>query len=540
MRNRKFKRESSSNKCGNSKNESILNLITDAHDNYDRNHLEQANFLYQQVLRSEPDNIQALNGLGLIAMQIGMLTLAVEFLTSACEIEPRNMTVNNNLALVYTRMSRYDDAIVQYFDMLELDQNNSVIYGELARLNLRQSQFDLALKYYRHAFYLAPEDPRNLHGIAQLDAKSITKDELDLVETVLDRNNLPLVNRCSLYFSLGDIYDGYALYDEAFANYSVANMCKAKRFNLAEYTKHVSSIIDTFSLDLFDKFSSTELNPSSQPVFIVGLPHSGEALVEQILASHTDVYTAGSSVLIDDFANKLLVSNENDKHTMLSINYITTDSLNDLAQFYLSNLNNLAMKNDHKIPQVITNKMQLNFTNLGLIALLFPNARIIDCRRNPIDVCLSCFFQNLSDEHDYSLDLKETALYYQQYERLMAHWQKVLPVNIHTINYETLINDTETICREVIAYAGLEWQEQCLDFYNTKRHVNMENPVQLKYGVYKSSINNWQHYEKHLHLLKKTLSMTDCAVQDDDLTAISPHDFKKDYKASKYIRQIVE
>ncbi len=537
MSNRKFEGGSLSNNYGKSENESILKLITDARKNYEGNHLEQANYLYQQVLSSEPGNIQALNGLGQIAMQAGMLSLAVEFLSSACELDPLNMTVNNNLALAYTRLFRYDDAIIQYLSMLDIDENNSGIHGELARLNLHQGHFDLALKYYKHAFYLAPEDPRNLHGVAQLDVKSITKDDLALVETILERSDLPLMQRCSFYFALGDIYDGYALYDEAFTNYSVANMCKTERFNLDEYTEYVSNIIDTFSAEFFEKIKSAGLNSSSQPVFIVGLPNSGETLVEQILASHTDVYTADDSILIDDFANKLDIANDNDKDLMLSIHSITSDSLNYLAQFYLNKLNNQAMKYDHSNPQVITNKIQFNFTNLGLIALLFPNARIIDCRRNSLDVSLACFFQNLSDEHIYSRDLKEIALYYQQYERLMSHWSKVLPVDIHTIDYEKMIMDTKVVCREVIDYAGLEWQESCLDFYNTKHHVNMENPVQQKYGVYKSSINNWQHYEKYLHLLKKTLLKPSIhKVQDDELIAINPHDFRKDYKATRHMR----
>ncbi len=536
MSNRKFERGSLSNKYSSSENESVLKLITDARKNYEGNHLEQANYLYQQVLKLEPGNIQALNGLGLIAMQAGMLSLAVEFLSSASEIDPLNMTVNNNLALVYTRMSRYDDAILQYLSMLDIDENNSDIHGELARLNLHQGHFELALKYYRHAFYLKPEDPRNLHGIAQLDVKSISKDDLNLVEGILDGTDLSLTQRCSFYFALGDIYDGYALYDEAFANYSVANMCKTERFNLDEYTKYVSNIIDVFSSEFFETITSAELNSSSQPGFIVGLPNSGEALVEQMLASHTEVYTADDSVLIDDFANKLDIANDNDKDLMLSISSITPDSLNYLAQFYLNNLNNQAMKNDHNNPKVITNKIQLNFTNLGLIALLFPNARIIDCRRNSLDVSLACFFQNLSDEHLYSRDLKEIALYYQQYERLMTHWKKVLPVDIRTIDYEEMIIDTETVCRQVIGHVGLEWQELCLDFYNTKRHVNMLNPIQQKYGVYKSSINNWQHYEKYLHLLRETLKPTINTVRGDELVVINPHDFRKDYKATRYMR----
>lgn len=536
MSNKKFDQDSSSHSNDDIENESILKLLTDADDSFNRSRLEQANYQYQHILRSDPGNVQALNGLGLIAMQAGMMSLAVEFLNNACELDPTNMTVNKNLALVYTRMSQYDDAILQYISMLDIDENNSEIHGELARLNVLQGHFDIALKYYRHAFYLTPEDPRNLHGIAQLDVKSITKDDLKTIETILEKSDLPLAQRCSFYFALGDIYDGYALYDEAFANYSVANLSRVERFDLALYTDHVSDIIDTFSSDLFEKFTAEELNASSHPVFIVGMPNSGEALVEQLLASHSDVYTAGTAILIDDFAKKLGLANESDKNLLLSMNYISANSLNDMAQFYLDSMNNLAIKADHNNPQVITNKLLCNFTNLGLIALLFPNARIIDCRRNPFDVCLSCFFQNLSDEHLYSRDLKEVALYYQQYDRLMAHWKKVLPVNIQTIDYEEMISDTEIICRKVIDYTGLEWQEQCLDFYNTKRHINVDNPVQLKYGVYKSSINNWQHYEKYLHLMKKTLSQSNTTNKDDELVAINPHDFRQDYKASRYIR----
>jgi len=530
MRNRKNHEKTSVRNHNNGESEFNLELIREAQECFDKNHLEQSNYLYQQVLRSNPVSVAALNGLGLIAMKAGMMSLAIEFLNSACENEPDNMILNKNLALALTRSSRYDEAILQYISMLDINENDSEVHAELAKLNKRAGNHDMALHYYRHAFHLNPEDPENFHGMVQINTKNITQDDIDIVENILNRSDLSLEKRSSFYYALGNIYDSRSLYDEAFANYSVANMCKCERFDSAEHTNYVTGIIDTFSTDLFDTIPSAELHNSKQPVFIVGMPYSGTTLVEKMLSSHSGVYAAGSSKLIEDIANNLDVTNEDTiKHPVL-VDDVLIESLNDMADFYLSNINNQATKDNYSNPQLISNKVEINFTYLGLIALLFPDAKIIHCRRDPMDICLANFIHDLPNDYSYANDLRSVALYYQQYERLMAHWEKVLPIDIHTINYEEILTNTQSVSKKLIAHVNLEWQTKCLDFY-TKN--NTDGVTGGRYDNYNTSLKKWQSYDKYLYLLKETLGEVDDSQTSDEIVSINPHDFKKDYKVSK-------
>lgn len=486
----------------------IFNLITKAHNYHDQKQLGQANCLYQKVLELEPDNIIAFNGLGLVAMDAGMLSLAVEFFKSACDINPDHVTVNKNLALAYTRMSCYSDAILHYMHILNFDENNGEVHGELARLHLQEGNIDHALSHYRFAFKLNSADPRNFHGLVQLDALSITSKNINTVEKLLLKPDLPLEVRSSFYFALGTIYDISERYDEAFANYSVANISKGVTFDSEKHDAFITGIIKTFTPDLFEKHASGDLNDSTQPVFIVGMPRSGTTLVEQVLASHSDIYAAGELNLIAGVAQKLKITTDHIQENFIDIEISGAKAFHDYAQFYINDINNLALNNNHKKPLKITDKMPMNFIYLGLIALLFPNAKIIHCRRNPLDVCLSCYFQNFSGNHNYASDLNNIALYYQQYERLMAHWGKVLPVEIHTVDYEEMTIDSESTIRKLIDFTELDWQGSCMEFYKTKRHVNTASLVQVRKKMYQTSVNRWLNYDKYLHHLKKILSVS--------------------------------
>ncbi|VAW54188.1 hypothetical protein MNBD_GAMMA05-1543 [hydrothermal vent metagenome] len=509
----------------------INKLISDAQDYYKQNKLEQANHLFQQVLQINEKNIIALNGVGLIAMQAGIMSLAVEFLSYACDLAPKNMIVNKNLALVYTRMARYEEAILQYISMLDINENDSEVHGELARINLQIGNLDLALKHYRYAFEQDLTDPRNIHGLIQLDAESIEENDINEIEKLLNGSTLSLEKRCSFYFALGSIYDKKAHYDDAFANYSVANICKGEKFDAYEHANYITKVIETFSTELFDGLFTENLNQSEQPVFIFGMPRSGTTLVEQILASHTEVYAGGELTLIEDIADSMALSKKKMNGLSLKTEDLTVESLNEYAQTYLTTINNLSDKSGRKKPAVISNKLPENFLYLGLISLLFPNAKIIHCQRNPLDVSLSCYFQNFTGSHPYAYDLKSITLYYQQYERLMTHWKNVLPNKIHTVSYEEMVDDVENVSKRLINYIDLDWQAQCLEFHKNKRHVNTASLVQVRKEIYTSSLNRWQHYDKHIQILKKHFDVSNTKSEHFELSRLNATKNKNEGKA---------
>lgn len=485
-------------------------LLTEADDYLERNKLKQANLLYQQVVELEPENIFALNGLGRIALNVGMLLLAVEFFNAASSIDSNNITVNQNLGLVYKKLGRYDKAIQHYIYLLNTDINNDDVHGELANLYLQVGDIKSALKHYRSAFKFNPGEPKNFQGMVQLDARSITADNINTVENYLLKPNLPLEVRCSFYFSLAEVYDSSEKYDEAFANYSVANLSKIAAFDAKKHTQYVTDIIQAFSQDVLQN-TDFKGNDSAKPVFIVGMPQSGITSFDQLLASHSDIVSAGELNLIDNIAKKLNLEDCSDKTGELSIVNTHSKLLHDFSRFYLNHITAITTDENHRIPLRIIDKMPTNFLHLGLISLLFPKAKIIHCVGNPLDICLSNYFKNFSDDNIYSYDQKNIALYYQQYDRLMAHWKKVLPVDIHTVDYENMMLSSEATSRELFGFIGIDWQPGCIESYISNHHAKTDNLIKLKRDTYKLPVQHWRNYKRYAHSMIKDLTLFNAA-----------------------------
>jgi len=503
QRNKKHRRANWEN------DNTIKNLLTDALDYQKKKQPEQASFLYQQVLQQEPGNICALNGLGVIALDAGMLMLASEFFNSAHASNPNHTVVNQNLGLVYTQLTDYPKAIQHYSYILDTDRNNADIHGELARLYLKVDDNSSALKHYRSAFKLNPADPRNFQGMVQLDAGSVSAKDIDIVEKHLLKPNLSLEVRCSFYFSLGEVYDISEKYDEAFANYSVANISKVATFDAERHVEYIDDIIQTFSVEFFEQQKFEQLkklgpNNSKQPVFIVGMPQSGIASVVQLLSEHDDIYAAGELDLIETIAQKMNISTAGDTGSHLSIEDIDSEWLVEFSKFYLNHVNAMAIDEHGRVPSRIIDKKPSNFLYLGLIALLFPKAHIIHCVANPLDICLSNYFENYSTDNKYSYDQKNIALYYQQYERLMAHWNKVLPVEIHTVNYDDMVRSAEATGKELFNFIDMTWQPEPVGTSRSRHSTKMKYGARIKY---KAPARHWRHYRKYAHAMVKELML---------------------------------
>jgi hypothetical protein len=236
-------------------------------------------------------------------------------------------------------------------------------------------------------------------------------------------------------------------------------------------------------------------SPSDVPVFIVGMQRSGTTLTEQIAASHPQVYGAGELEHIRRIAGMIKIGRPESTVRQLT----SADSL-ALAGDYLRKVREIggdALR--------IVDKMPHNFQYLGLIAILFPKARIIHCTRDPMDNCVSCFTQSFTGHHGYNTDLRQLGLYYREYRRLMDHWRRVLPIPMLEIDYEEMVADQETQSRRLIDFLGLDWDPACLNFHETDRSVQTASRWQVRQPIYKTSVKRWKDYEKHLGPLKKAL-----------------------------------
>ena len=240
---------------------------------------------------------------------------------------------------------------------------------------------------------------------------------------------------------------------------------------------------------------------SKRPIFIVGMPCSGTSLVEQILSAHPDVCGGGELTYMSDLRSKIM------REAGISTNWpgccihdLKQEDLNRLAGIYLEQLKAISKSSER-----VTDKMPHNFFELGLIQMLFPESQIIHCNRDPMDTCLSIYFQNFLEGHDYSRNLYHIGTHYHQYLKLMAHWRHTLSMPFLDIQYEELVRDPEPVVRLMLKHCNLEWFDGCMKFHKVKRLVNTASYDQVRQPMYTRSVNRWKNYDKYLDKLKAGL-----------------------------------
>jgi len=303
-----------------------------------------------------------------------------------------------------------------------------------------------------------------------------------------------------LHFSLGRLLDATGEYEEAFKHMHTANRMKQAPFNSQLLIDRFKAYRTVYTRE-FMAGAPRASTPSSRLTFIVGVPRSGSTLVEQILSSHSRVKGLGEIIALPALvlsAPEIMGSSLRYPQCMTEL---TQASVEVLAERYHREVNALA--GDERC---VTDKMLQNFEHLGLIALLFPQARIIHCTRDPLDTCLSCYFLHFRSENmSQAYDLSHLGIYYREYRRLMAHWKAVLDIPIMEINYESLIDDQAHWTRELLAFCGLPWEDACLDFHKSDRPTATASYDQVRRPMYRSSVARWKRYEQQLEPLRKAL-----------------------------------
>jgi hypothetical protein len=282
-------------------------------------------------------------------------------------------------------------------------------------------------------------------------------------------------------------------------NKQFENLNEAKQLDNTK-AEDISQWIQDYNKAYWKNLPSSN-NKSERPIFIVGMFRSGTTLCEQILSSHPEVYGAGELSDISTISYSLNPSTIHDK-SPASLKDITSTQLNSAAETYLKTLSTYSTTAAH-----VVDKMPANFFHVGLIAKLFPNAHIVHMIRDPRDTCLSMYFQRFGPQMTATTDLIEQADYYLSYKRVMSYWHEVLDIKIHDVVYEELITNQEAITRNMLDYCGLEWNEQCMNFHQSKRDVHTPSYDQVRKPLYKKSAARWKNYEEELIPLSKRLNV---------------------------------
>jgi Sulfotransferase family len=305
----------------------------------------------------------------------------------------------------------------------------------------------------------------------------------------------------SLYFTAAELLDRAGRYDEAFSLAAKGNgLYRGERYDPAAYEHLTYPQIEYFTRERIGSMPKATVR-SDKPVFIVGMPRSGTSLVEQILASHPAVHGAGELDFIHHvWVGMLDMLGSNFGQYPKCLDHLTTEQVDGMADVYLAPL--VAMKPD---AMRITDKMPQNFLHLGLIASLFPGARIIHCMRDPMDTCLSCFMTHFNHPQPFKHDLAQLGHFYRLYEKLMAHWKAVIDLRTLEVSYEEVVANPKEQSRRMVEFLGLPWDDRCLAFHQTKRPCATASVMQVRRPVYNSSVGRWRHYEKHLGRLQTAL-----------------------------------
>jgi len=444
---------------------------------------------YRRALDLNPSSAEVHNNLGSLQRACGRLDEALAYFARAVSLRPDFAEAHCNLGLVQRLKSRPAEAQQSCARALALKPGYAPALLVLADVHADQGDFAGADQYFRRAIAADPDSPEAFAGLSRL-RKMTSEDSgwLSEAQRIAARASSPS-KEAYLRYAIGKYFDDTGEFDLAFASYRRANelkrLCRPPHDSQA-MTRSVNRIIESQDRDWIARVRPESI-AAHRPVFIVGMLRSGTTLAEQILASHPEVHGAGELPFWSAVGEAAC-----------------EDRITPLAMEYLRILAALAPD-----AQRVVDKMPGNFMALGLIHAALPNARIIHMRRDPMDTCLSIYFQHFETAVTYANDLEDLARYYTEYCRLMQHWRSTLPADVLLeVPYEALVREPEQWSRNMLEHIGLPWDSRCLDFHLTHRTIITASKWQVRQAINEASIGRWRNYDKYLGPLRRILLRT--------------------------------
>ena len=445
--------------------------------------LSEAETSYRRALSIKPDFTKANHNLGVILRELGHYQQAEACLRDVIQVLPDYADAYFNLGLTLTKLNQSDEAEKNFRQALRINPQHTHALIALGNAAASLGKFSEAEEHYLQVLTIQPDNLAAWSAIPEI--RKMTNDDLSWLRT-----SLLVLPRClhpreasRYYFSMGKYYDDVGNYSQAFQHYQQANDLSKQidaPYQAEQETAMTNRICAFFSKNKMELVQGAA-SMSERPVFIVGMPRSGTSLVEQIVASHPRVTGAGELNFWTNAMPKMSVATE-------------PAGIQFLRDAYLNLLNGYSVDAAR-----VVDKAPHNFRNLGLIHTVFPHARILHLQRNPIDTCLSIYFQDFSTSFSFANDLNSLAHYYREYQRLMAHWHDTIPASqLLDVPYDALVNDQEGWSRKIIDFLGLEWDQHCMNFQHTARKVETASQWQVRQGMYKTSVERWRKYETYL------------------------------------------
>ena len=489
---------------------------------------DEAASCFERALAIDPHYAEASCALGSTLVVLKRHDRAVECYRRALEVDSEYAEAICGLAELLHARQRHDDAIVLYRQALALRPEHPPTLNALGTALLAVGRHQAAMGLFRQALLIAPNDAgahlylgtalEELGEIAEAQSafeKAVALDPRNprcvfaLINTRRVRQNdagfaalktledhiyaLPTEQQILVYFALGKALSDLGEHNAAFDHMRTGNALKRSTllYDEAGTLGMLERIKSVFTPEVIARHRERG-NPSSMPIFIIGMPRSGSTLVEQILSSHASVFGGGERADLSAAAKSAGIDPAAADFPESCIG-LGDVQLASFGSDYLARLRAAADAAGIAAVERGTDKMLANYCFVGLIHLALPNASIIHCRRDPVDTCMSCFSKLFSADIPYAYDLSELGRYYRAYDALMAHWHRVLPSGtILDVHYEALVSDFEPQARRIVVHCGLDWDAACLSFYETERPVRTASVVQVRQPIYQSSVGRWR------------------------------------------------
>jgi len=448
----------------------------------------------RRVLKQNKKHVDALHLMAEIMTVHDRFTEAYEYFKKCAAIRPREAGLYVSLANVSFTQGRTEDALVELEKALKLRPGYPAAVMDKAFVLDRLGRYDEARESLKGLLVPAELVPKAALCRATIEHNDKKYEQaIAVAQPFVNDDATPPDTRMMLAYLQGSAYDKLGDPDRAMAAWKIANNAVRTPFDRHEYRNAVDQTIKFFSRRLAEILPRSSIR-SAVPIFIAGMPRSGTTLIEQIIHRHPQAFGAGELVDIEVFRNTLQTRMESIDPYPRCLRNLTTEMADKLATEYLDHVAELSGGADR-----VVNKHLDNIKNLGLIALLFPRARVITNRRDPVDNCLSIYMNRFHPiKHAYSTDLGHIGFVYKQSQRLLQHWREVLDLPMLDIDYEQLVADQERFSRAIIDFCGLEWDDACLQFHRSKRSVMTLSYAQVSKPMYTSAVARWKKYEAHL------------------------------------------
>jgi tetratricopeptide (TPR) repeat protein len=464
--------------------------------------LDEAENLLRQALAGAPDHVAAMFELGRVLKELERPEEAIEIYQALVALQPENPRAHYRLAGVLAPAALTEQSAAAYRRCLQLDPEHAGAWLGLGHMLKTLGKQQEGVDAYKRCLALEPEFGEAFFSLANLKTYRFDDSELAEMQQRLESETVREPSRVNFLFALAKAYEDRKDYDTAWQYYEQGN---AKQRLLVSYDPVLTETTNDELVEYFDEAFFADHrgvgNPDPSPIFILGMPRSGSTLVEQIIASHSRVEGTSELPYIGRLTKSLNRNRADGMRYPAVLSELEPRHFDRLGQNYLD------MARMHRVegtPHFI-DKMPNNFPLVGFIHTILPNAKIIDARRHPLDACTGNLRQLYARGQAFSYDQTDIGEYYLQYQRMMDHWDEVLPGVVLHVQYEEVVADLETQVRRILQYLQLPWEDACLNYHESDRAVRTASSEQVRQPIYTSGIGYWRHYDSQLEELKEVL-----------------------------------